>query len=193
MRRLIIHLVVWAFTFSIGITLKLILTANPHMPHTAKTEEIKLYSLNFGELSVQSGITFSTPTLVSDHGAGKFNPSGDYHPVNRMIGELDKSTYFDLRVRRRKGKLLVSGEVKNHAGTSYKFAYISITERHLKFTTVNIHGVEYKFDGRFLGKGDFASQTMDEGQIMLEGALQKFIDGEKVTEIISPFLYYPGC
>jgi hypothetical protein len=192
MRRLIIHLVVWVCTFTIGLTVQLIFTAGRNVSNTNKAVEIGLASLDASESPAQSSITLPAPYLSSDYGYGKFNPSGDYYPVDRMEDESEKSVHFDLRVRRSKGRLAASGEIRN-VGTYYKFVYILITERRLKFTTLNIRGVEYRFDGRFIGTGDFASQTTDEGQIMLEGRLQKFINGEKVAETVSPFLYFPGC
>lgn len=183
MKRLIIYSIVLAGTFSTGIMIKAILTPSRHVAHTSKSAEIEIIAPS----TVQ-------PTIpISDYAFGRFNPSGDYYPVNRMIAESEKSTYFDLKARRVRGKLMVSGELKNHSGRSYKFASISITEQRLKFRTVNIQGVEYRFDGTFLGTGDFARRTTDEGKIMLEGVLQKFIKGEKVAETNSAFLYFPGC
>ncbi len=124
--------------------------------------------------------------------APPFNPSGDYHPVNSPRPESMKFAHFDLEVRRRKGKLVAWGDVRN-VGTHYKFASVSITEKTLKFTTVIIRGVSYSFDGRFLGAGDFPSQFTGSGVIMLEGTLTKLERGKKAAEVTSPFLYYPGC
>lgn len=122
----------------------------------------------------------------------RFDPSGDYHPVNRIEDESEKFTHFDLEVRRRKGRLIAWGDVRT-VGTSYKFTSISVTVQRLSFTTVSIRGVRYSFEGRFLGSGDFASQTTDNGKTMLEGTLRKYLDGQKVAETTSPFLYFPGC
>ena len=191
MRRLIIHLAVWVFTFSLGVTLQLILTANSHVPYTSKTLEIKLDSPNYGEPSVQSRVTFPT-ALGSDYAPGPFNPSGDYHPANLQKRESEKFTHFDLEVGRRKGKLVAWGDVRG-ADMHYKFASVSVTEETLKFTTVSIRGVRYSFDGRFLGRGDFPSQFTGHGIVMLEGTLTRFEHGKKAAEITSPFLYYPGC
>ena len=124
--------------------------------------------------------------------AAPFNPSGDYHPANPAQHESEKFTHFDLEVRRRKGKLVAWGDVRN-VGAHYKFAVVSITEKTLKFTTVSVRGVRYGFDGRFLGSEDFASQFTGQGIVMLEGTLTRFEHGRKAAEITSPFLYYPGC
>lgn len=124
--------------------------------------------------------------------APSFNPSGDYHPATPPGHEALKFAHFDLEVRRRKGRLVAWGDVRN-SNTHYKFASVSITERTLKFTTVSVRGVSYGFDGRFLGRGDFPSQFTGHGVIMLEGTLTKYERGKKAAEVTSPFLYYPGC
>lgn len=124
--------------------------------------------------------------------APPFNPSGDYHPARMQEGAPEPFVHFDLEVRRRGGRLVAWGVVKN-VGAHYKFAAVSVTERTLKFKTVSVRGVMYSFEGRFLGGGDFPAQFTGHGIVMLEGTLTKFERGRKTAEIVSPFLYYPGC
>jgi hypothetical protein len=121
-----------------------------------------------------------------------FNPSGDYHPANPPADGSERFTHFDLEVRRRKGKLVARGEVRN-VGVRYEFAAVSVTEERLRFTTVRARGVSYSFDGRFLRGGDFPGQFTGRGVVMLEGTLTKYEGGKKVAEVDSAFLYYPGC
>lgn len=121
-----------------------------------------------------------------------FNPSGDYHPVNRPTDESEQFIQFDLEVRRKNGKLIAWGEVRG-VQPWFKFMSVAVSEKHLKFSTVKIKGVRYSFDGKFLGKGDFASQSQGRGIALLEGVLRKFVNGQKVIEITTAFLYYPGC
>lgn len=124
--------------------------------------------------------------------AHQFNPSGDYHPVNTSADESEQFTHFHLEVRRRKGKLVAWGDVRN-VGARYEFAVVSVTEEKLRFTTGRVRGVSYSFDGRFLGGGDFSSQFTGDGMVMLEGSLTKYQGGKKVSEVNSTFRYYPGC
>jgi hypothetical protein len=126
------------------------------------------------------------------HRSARFNPSGDYHPVNRPAGKSEQFIQFVLEVRRRNGKLRAWGDVRG-VQSSFKFTSVAISEKHLKFSTVKIKGVRYSFDGTFLGKGDFARQSQGNGIALLEGVLRKFVNGQKVIEIRTPFLYYPGC
>ena len=191
MRRLIIHLAVWVFTFSVGVTLQLMITAKSRVPYTSQTLKIKLDSLDPGEPSGQSSGTFPT-ALISENAPGPFNPSGDYHPANLQRSESEKFTHFDLEVGRRKGKLVAWGAVRG-ADAHYKFASVSVTEKTLKFTTVSIRGVRYSFEGKFLGRGDFPDQSTGHGIVMLEGTLTRLEHGQKAAEITSPFMYYAGC
>lgn len=154
-----------------------------------------MYNISFltiilvASLGSAGGVRVSSANL---NYAVPFNPSGDYHPIKLPNHKTEKFTHFDLEVRRRKGKLVAWGEVKN-VGAHYKFAFVSVTEKSLKFTTVSLQGVSYRFEGQFLGRGDFSGQSTGAGIVMLEGTLTKFEHGRKTTEITSPFLYYPGC
>ena len=94
----------------------------------------------------------------TDHAAA-FNPSGDYHPVNRPNGS-EQSIQFVLRVRHGRGRLLARGQVRG-VQPWYRFMSVSVTPRYLKFATVRIHGVRYDFAGMFLGTGNFAAKVPD--------------------------------
>lgn len=124
--------------------------------------------------------------------AARFNPSGDYHPANPPAHGPERLVHFDLEVSRRKGKLVARGDVRN-VGVRYEFAAVSVTEKRLRFKTVRVGGVSYSFDGRFLGGGDFPGRFTGYGLVMLEGTLTRYQGGKKVSEVNSPFLYYPGC
>ena len=121
-----------------------------------------------------------------------FNPSGDYHPVSVPANEAEKSIQFHLEVRRKKGKLVAWGEVMG-VQPWCRFTSVVVTEKHLKFPTAKVGGVSYDFDGTFLGRGDFASQFLGSGIVMLEGTLRKFVNGKSAMEITTSFVYYPGC
>jgi hypothetical protein len=121
-----------------------------------------------------------------------FDPSGDYHPTCPITAESERSVQFVLEVRRRRQKLVAWGQVSTFVA-SYKLIDVSVTEKHLKFRTQKVKGVYYRFDGRFLGDGNFSGQFSGFGSEMLEGTLQKFVNGQKAFEITTPFVHYPGC
>ena len=112
-----------------------------------------------------------------------FSPTGDYHPLNRPTDESEKFIQFDLQVRVKKGKFVAWGEVRG-VQPWFKFTSVSVTEKHLKFSTAKVGGVSYNFEGEFLKKGY---------GVTLEGTLRKFVNGKKVMEIHTPFVHYAGC
>ena len=121
-----------------------------------------------------------------------FNPSGDYHPSIRPANESEKSIQFVLQVRRKRGKLVAWGEVRGIQAW-YRFTSVFVNEKHLKFSTAKVGGVSYDFDGTFLGRGDFPSQFLGTGIVMLEGTLRKFVNGKKAMKVSTSLVYYPGC
>ena len=127
----------------------------------------------------------------STNHAAIFDPSGDYHPVNKPAG-TEWSVQFVLQVRHRRGRVVAWGQIRG-VQPWYRFASASVTSRDLKFSTVRIHGVHYDFAGTFLGAGNFAAQTPDTGAILLRGTLRKFVNGRKVLQLHTSFVYYPGC
>ena len=153
-------------------------------------------------VSMPSGwIFYSAPIAEEKYAVGsnansvksaKFNPSGDYFPLNKPPGGAEQFGQFDLQVRRRKGRLIVWGDVRS-IGASYKFSSVSVQPKRLQFTTRTVRGVSYRFAGEFLGQGDFASQSTERGIVMLQGTLRMFSHGKEILKIASPFLYYAGC
>jgi hypothetical protein len=120
-----------------------------------------------------------------------FNPSGDYHPMKRPEGS-ERFIQFDLQVRRRRGRLVAWGQIRG-VQPWYRFTLVSPTEKHLKFSTARVHGVNYDFQGTFLRTGNFAAQTRDTGDVLLNGTLRKFVNGKIVMQLDTSFIYYPGC
>ena len=145
-----------------------------------------------GVLLITINFAIAGRAQTSANHSGRFNPSGDYHPVNPPAGESERFIQFDLQVRRKNGKLIAWGEVRG-VERWYKFTSVTVSEKHLKFSTVTIKGVRYSFDGEFLGKGDFASQSVGNGLVMLEGVLRKLVNGQSVSETRTSFLYFAGC
>jgi hypothetical protein len=125
---------------------------------------------------------------TANHSA-RFNPSGEYHPLNPPID--DRFQQFHLQVRHKRGKLVAWGEVASVQ--FYRFRYVSVTEKHLRFSTERHHGVSYNFEGTFLRGGDFTTSFDTPGSFPLRGTLGKFVNGKKVMELTTSFIYYVGC
>jgi hypothetical protein len=73
-----------------------------------------------------------------------------------------------------------------------KFSTIWIKTDHnrLSFKTRKVRGIEYRFEGEFLQKGN----SFSEGVTVLKGTTQKFVKGRKIKEFTSTFSYFvPEC
>ena len=125
-----------------------------------------------------------------DH-AERFNPSGEYHPLNRPADNLDLQ--FHLQVRYKRRILVAWGDLYGSDSRFYKFRSVSVTEKHLRFATQRLYGVTYTFEGTFLRGGNFATQDPPPGSFPLQGTLRKFINGKKAMELTTSFVYYVGC
>lgn len=119
----------------------------------------------------------------------RFNPSGEYHPLNQPTEA--RFLQFHLQVRHKRGRLVAWGEVVDVQ--FYRFRDVSVTAKHVQFVTERHHGVSYKFEGLFLRGGNFTIESDIPGSFPLQGTLRKFVNGTKVMELTTPFLYYVGC
>src|SRR6266496_2212399 len=124
---------------------------------------------------------------VTNHSA-RFNPSGEYHPLNKSTEA--RFVQFHLQVRHKRGQLVAWGEVVDVQ--FYRFRNVSVTEKHLRFSTERRHGVSYNFEGSFLRGGNFTVASDTPGSFLLQGTLRKFINGKQVMELTTPFVYYVG-
>jgi len=123
--------------------------------------------------------------------AERFNPSGEYHPLNRPADNLD--IQFHLQVRYKRRTVVAWGDLYGSESRFYKFRSVSVTQKYLLFATRRVHGVRYTFEGTFLRGGNFSTQDPPPGSFPLQGTLRKFVDGKKVMELTTPFVYYVGC
>jgi hypothetical protein len=119
-----------------------------------------------------------------------FNPAGEYHPLNKPTEA--RFLQFHLRVRHKSGKLLASGEVSDVQ--FYRFRNVIVTKKHLRFSTERRGGISYSFEGTFFRAGNFPTMlSTTPGFLPLQGTLRKFVNGRKVMELSTPFVYYVGC
>ena len=137
-------------------------------------------------------VVFGVSAQPSTNQSELFNPSGEYHPLNRPAQDI-QDIQFHLQVRYRHGVLVAWGDLYGHENRFYRFRSISVTQKHLRFSTQRLHGVAYTFEGTFLQSGNFATQNPPPGSFPLEGTLRKFIGGTKVMELTTSFVYYVGC
>ena len=121
----------------------------------------------------------------------RFNPSGEYHPSNGRPAD-DIFLQFHLQVRYKRGRRIAWGEVASVV-RFYRFRDVSVTQKHLRFSTARHHGVWYDFEGTFLRGGNFSTALDIPGSFPLKGTFRKFVDGKRVMELTTSFVYYVGC
>jgi hypothetical protein len=121
----------------------------------------------------------------------RFNPSGEYHPSSGRPAD-DIFLQFHLQVRYKRGRRIAWGGIPTVAHF-YRFKSVSVTEKHLRFSTKRRHGVRYDFEGSFLRRGNFTTALDIPGSLPLKGTLRKFVNGKKVMELTTSFVYYVGC
>ncbi len=109
--------------------------------------------------------------------AARFNPSGEYHPLNRPA-EDNLDLQFHLHVRHKPAALVAWGDVYGYESRFYKFRFVSVTQKHLRFSTQRLRGVRYTFEGTFLRGGNFSTQDPPPGSFPLQGTLRKFVNGK---------------
>ena len=137
-------------------------------------------------------VLIASVSLDARHSAndfGRFNPSGEYHPSNRPADDI--GLQFHLQVRYRRGLRIAWGEVASVV--QFRFKSVSVTEKHLRFSTERHHGVQYDFEGSLLRRGNFITSLDIPGSVPLTGTLRKFVNGRKVMELNTSFVYYVGC
>lgn len=188
MRNISLRLCITLVTFIVGVCAYTLWVPEP----STKIDKLELSGLIPPAQPVNSQ-TNEPRVEAATEPPSPFDPSGDYHPIRQIADESERFVQFALEVRRRKKKLVAWGHVSNVGGW-YKFISVSVTEKHLKFRTEKVKSVEYRFEGRFLGSGNFSEQFNGyTGSVMLQGTLQKFLNGQKAFGINTPFVPYPGC
>lgn len=97
----------------------------------------------------------------------------------------------------KKGKLVWSAMIltQNADGSpndddNFRSVSIKTKGSNLSFKTKKIHGIEYKFDGKFFKNG----KSFSNEEKVLKGTLQKFVRGKKTAELTADFAYHePVC
>jgi len=128
--------------------------------------------------------------------AGPSDPFGYYFldtakPLPAWAKKID---HLHLSTIDMKGDQMVTvplwGFIRPKAGNDYRLVSPKIDGAHLTFTTKEIKGVSFDFDGRFLASGSFP-ETPPEG-VVLTGRLRQRQGGKVVGEMKAGFLYSPG-
>lgn len=112
--------------------------------------------------------------------------SGYYYPENGK-GSV-RHLWISLWTEDKKNS--ISGEVRTNK-RNYEFASAQLADKTLKFKTQKIKGVEYKFEGTFIYKGNFWDAGYNE--FVMRGVLRKFLNGKEVGRIKTRYVFTVGC
>lgn len=138
----------------------------------------------------------AAPEAPASEAAGPTDPFGYYlldadkpRPAwAEAIDHLHLST-IDMR-----GEEMVTvplwGFIRPKSGDDYRLVRPELQGTHFTFTTEEVQGVSFDFDGRFLASGSFP-ETPPEG-VVLAGKLRRRQGGQVADEMDAEFLYTPG-
>ena len=128
--------------------------------------------------------------------AGPTDPFGYYvldadKPLPAWTGNID---HLHLSTIDMKGDEMVKvplyGFIRPKSGDDYRLVDPVIDGAHLTFTTQEVKGVSFDFDGGFLASGNLP-ETPPQG-VVLKGRLRHLQGGKVSGEMEAEFLYTPG-
>ena len=132
-----------------------------------------------------------TPPQVDEDNPDAFDPEGIYEASeNDLIKGFEiknKNLQYDCDDARfgtlTDPKLFVTD--KNEI--VYRASVLTIENAELSFVTETLNETKYVFNGDFLVKGNF--YTLDPDKKVVKGKLIKFVDGKKVSEADTSFIW----
>jgi hypothetical protein len=197
MNRLVIHLLVSAITFSLGITSAAIFKRQ--YPPQAQTHEARStsHSLNEAPPAVKANISTPEPNIVWDYDVDRFNPRGVYYILGPKPQAFREFDCLELAVYPSDGKAVGQVLIQIVVNRTYEaqFPVVGlVTEHGLSFATIatSDNQYDYTFDGYFLRTGVLSNARKHEA--VLEGRISKSKNGIRVAEATIRFrVEYLGC
>jgi hypothetical protein len=197
MNRLVIHLLVSAITFALGITSAAIFTRQ----YTPRVQTHKVEStpelLNAAPPQVKAHISTPDPNIVWDYDVDRFNPRGAYYVLGPKPKSFSEFDALELSVypsdENAVGRLSIQIVVNRTYEVQYAMSGL-VTEHGLSFATTapSDNQYDYTFDGYFLRTGVLSNARKYEA--VLEGRITKSKNGVRVAEAKIRFrVEYLGC
>lgn len=132
----------------------------------------------------------------------KFPKTGIYFSTNKneesqsefqfeLLYETNYKTKKIRGVEKEFKELVVEASAFDHQGIDFKTAFVEIEDHRISLKTSKVKGVHYVFDGHFIKHGYLESEASD--KVVLNGVLQKFLNGKKISEEPVAFTYAVGC
>ena len=133
---------------------------------------------------------------ATEAAAGPTDPFGYYllDPAKPRPDWAESIDHLHLSTIDMKGDQMVTvplwGFIRPRSGDDFKLVQPQLQGDHLTFTTQEVQGISYDFDGRFLASGNFP-ETPPEG-VVLKGRLRQRKGGQMTGEMETDFLYTAG-
>jgi hypothetical protein len=137
-----------------------------------------------------------TPAPAAAEAAGPTDPFGYYFldsekPRPAWAESID---HLHLSTIDMQGDQMVTvplwGLIRPKSGDDFRLVQPELKGDHLTFTTQEVQGISYDFDGRFLASGNFPEKP-PEG-VVLKGRLRQLQGGKPAGEMEANFFYTAG-
>jgi len=129
---------------------------------------------------------------VTQKKAARFDPDGSFWLHESTPPPTEFSDFSGINLNARKLRRLPTAGLQLINGTTFRFKTLNVKQNNFTFTTVELKGVSYSFSGRFLKGGVYSSGILDDETPVLEGALTKLRNGQKLAEAKLKFVYFGG-
>lgn len=180
MKQLLIHLVLMAITFSLGLGFEWLIPKRKSKP----LDKWDLVVPKVVEAHPEA-VSATTPTsnLIFDYDPLRFIPDGTYFNNDPTPREFREFNGFDVVRIEIEGQLLRYVGIQTYSNNVYSgqpALFALVTDRRLFFATdLNQNGLKYLFDGEFIRDPD---SNADTSASVLYGKLTKFEFGRKIAE-----------
>jgi hypothetical protein len=123
-----------------------------------------------------------------------FDPSGSYYMERSWESGYVRFDHMVLRAEPRGNQLVMSGVVRSLDGVEYRIQPAVVEEGRIQFETELVNGVQFVFRGRFrLDSGVFARSAEGSGADLLDGTLERIIDGVRNVAPGRTYAYKAVC
>lgn len=137
----------------------------------------------------------ATTTTAAAEAAPKLDPTGAYFAMDELPADFAELEHLSLAtIDENAAPAPLNGFLrpKDRDAKDYTLVSPKLEGEHLAFTTVDVNGVHYEFDGSFTMRDDFAANPPASDVAVLTGTLKKVREGSAVAATPVRFHYEAG-
>lgn len=134
-------------------------------------------------------------TTAAAESAWKLDPTGAYFAMDDLPADFAELEHLSLAtIDENAAPAPLNGFLrpKDRNAQDYTLVSPKLDGQHLTFTTVDVNGVHYEFDGTFTTTGEFATNPPASDVAVLTGTLKKVREGSAVASTPVRFHYEAG-